>query len=360
MFRKKKITDDRYTLKLLVMRFSAMGDVAMTVPVVKALALSRPDVLIYVASRPFAKAFYEGLAPNIVFLPIDLKATRYKGIAGLEHLYRDLTNLTPDVVADLHDVLRTKYVSMRFMLAGIPVSTIKKYRKERKLLTKGKINNITSVFARYADVFEDIGFILPSLFDSANTEPTLDMKGYEPQCDSSLLETVKNNSAIGIAPFAAHKGKIYPLEKMETVIALLRAEYPSYPILLFGAGKKEEEVFKSWCKKFTNVHYASRLCKSLRDEIFIMQHLSCLISMDSANMHLASLVNTTVVSVWGATHTGAGFLGWRQTYDDVVEADLPCRPCSIYGNKPCRLGDYPCLNNISPESIVEKVGKHLV
>ena len=86
-----------------------------------------------------------------------------------------------------------------------------------------------------------------------------------------------------------------------------------------------------------------------------MSHLDVMISMDSSNMHLASLTDTPVVSIWGATHPFAGFLGWRQTTDNAIQISLDCRPCSIFGNKPCLRGDYACMQNIAPETIVEKV-----
>ena len=77
-----------------------------------------------------------------------------------------------------------------------------------------------------------------------------------------------------------------------------------------------------------------------------MSHLDVMLSMDSANMHLASLTGIPVVSVWGATHPMAGFLGYNQDPENVIQIDLECRPCSIYGNKPCQRGDYACLQNI--------------
>ena len=357
---KGKNTEEQYTLRLLVIRFSAIGDVAMTVPVVKALALSRPDVHVIVASRPYAKAFYEGLAPNVDFVGVDLKDKRYKGLFGLERLYKDLTAFCPDVVADLHDVLRTKYLAMRFMIAGIPVSVIDKCRKERKKLLKGEGEGLVSVFARYATVFENIGFVIPGLFDNKSPEPVIDIKHHVPQCSKNILEHVVTKGAIGIAPFAAHEGKIYPVEKMERVIKLLRERFPTYPLLFFGGGKRDEEVFNAWCQKFSNVFFASRECHDMRDEMYLMQYLQCMVSMDSANMHLASLVGVPVVSVWGATHTAAGFMGWKQSYDDIVERHMECRPCSIYGNKPCKRGDYACLNDIEPEEIVNKVAKHVI
>ena len=95
----------------------------------------------------------------------------------------------------------------------------------------------------------------------------------------------------------------------------------------------------------------------MSDELILMSHLDVMVSMDSSNMHMASLVGTKVVSIWGATHPYAGFMGWRQSEENAVQLDMPCRPCSVYGNKPCLRGDYACMNNISPEMIIEKIAK---
>ena len=86
-----------------------------------------------------------------------------------------------------------------------------------------------------------------------------------------------------------------------------------------------------------------------------MRQLDVMVSMDSANMHLASLVGTPVVSVWGATHPYAGFMGFGQKEENAIQLDMPCRPCSIYGNKPCHRGDYACLRDIAPARIINKV-----
>ena len=143
---------------------------------------------------------------------------------------------------------------------------------------------------------------------------------------------------IGIAPFAAHKGKIYPPQLMEQVIAQLIQKQPNARIFLFGQGELEEEYFKQWCDQYQQCLYVGKM-----------------LSMDSANMHLASLTAIPVVSIWGATHPMAGFLGYHQSQENAIQVDLDCRPCSIFGNKPCKRGDYACLNNIPPERIVERI-----
>ena len=94
---------------------------------------------------------------------------------------------------------------------------------------------------------------------------------------------------------------------------------------------------------------------NMRTELNLMRHLDVMLSMDSANMHLASLVNIPVVSIWGATHPYAGFMGWKQLPVNTVQLDLSCRPCSVYGQKPCWRGDYACLRDIKPEQVIAKI-----
>jgi ADP-heptose:LPS heptosyltransferase len=156
----------------------------------------------------------------------------------------------------------------------------------------------------------------------------------------------------GIAPFAAHQGKIYPLDKMEVVVRELAKS--GEPIYLFGAGKKEKEILDAWGDKYENVY--SLVGKySMDEEIAFMRTLRLMLTMDSANMHLASIVGTRVLSIWGATHPNTGFLGYGQNESDCIQRnDLPCRPCSIYGNKKCKFGDYRCLD-MSPEIIIKRV-----
>jgi signal transduction histidine kinase len=165
---------------------------------------------------------------------------------------------------------------------------------------------------------------------------------------------------IGIAPFAAHEGKVYPPHLMQQVIEQLIQQHPQAHIFLFGRGEQEDKYFAEWCRQYPQCVNVSKLANSLRQELILISHLNVMISMDSSNMHLASLTGTPVVSVWGATHPYAGFMGWGQKEENAVQLDMDCRPCSIYGQKPCKRGDYACMNNIKPETIVEKTNNILL
>ena len=119
----------------MVIRFSALGDVAMVVPVVWALATQYPDVRITVLSRAFARPLFADLAPNVNFMEADLKH-EYRGMRGLNALYRRLVAKQFTKVADLHDVLRSEYLRMRFNVGHYRVEHIRKHRKQRRQLTK--------------------------------------------------------------------------------------------------------------------------------------------------------------------------------------------------------------------------------
>lgn len=323
----------------------------MTIPVVYACACQHPEVNFTVLSREFVRPLFGQMPPNVHFMGADLKG-KHKGIVGLEQLFDELHPMGFDAVADLHDVLRSKYLRMRFRLACVKTARIDKGRREKKALTsvaRKKLVPLKSSFERYADVFRSLGLEVTPRFTSVFGSGNGDL-----QAVRQVVDVEKGTDKwIGIAPFAAHKGKVYPLRLMEQVVAALSA-VDGYRIFLFGAGESERGTLENWEQQYKNVH---SLAGKLRmdGELIIMSHLDVMLSMDSANMHLASLVGTPVLSVWGATHPYAGFMGWGQSLSRAIQLDLSCRPCSIYGDRSCMRGDYACLALIRPDTIVERI-----
>ncbi len=329
---------------VLVFRFSALGDVAMTIPVVRQVLDQYPELHIHFVSNKAFAPLFKGI-DRLHFYPADLKG-EHKGVTGLFRLFRELRHAAkPDALADLHQVLRTKVLRFYFGVAGVRMAVLHKGREERAALTRKKdkmLEQLPSMISRYADVFHHLG--LPVELDEhyipLNIRDKKDM----------------NKSAvrlIGIAPFAKHPEKMYPEEKMKEVIAALAAE-KNFQILLFGGGPAETEKLTAWEKAYPNV--TSMAGKStLDEELRTIASLDLMISMDSANMHLASLVGVKVISIWGATHPFAGFYGWGQDPANAVQADLFCRPCSVFGNKTCYRGNRECMQLITPGSIVAKV-----
>lgn len=329
--------------KLLAIRLSALGDICMTLPVIDSFCRAYPSIEVtFLTSKPGAAITKSVLnLPNLKIIAINKKD--FNGLKGMNRLYKEMKALHFDAVADLHDVLRTKWVDFRFKLSGCPVEKINKGRKEKKLLVTQKNNvQLKSGIERYSEVFNRLGFNF-----------NVDYLGQEHRLDSTAKLV-----SIGIAPFAQHKGKIYPVEKMKQVIDKLIQASSDLHIYLFG-GPEDAPILQPWADEYPSQVTNVAGKQTFAEDLALMSGLRLMISMDSANMHLASLVGLRCLSIWGATHIHAGFLGYNQKEEDVISLDLPCRPCSIYGNKPCKFGDYRCLNGIEPKTIVSKIIKEI-
>lgn len=324
------------------MRFSAMGDVAMTVPVVHSLALAHPEIKITMLTRNNLVPFYQWMPANVSCIGVNLND--YKGVVGLERLYRQLKVNNYDAIADIHDVLRTKYLRTRFSIKGAKVVVIDKGRKEKKdLISHGiEYDALKPMFERYQETFAGLGLFFPLAFQDYRMRAMADKR------EMPIL--VSSKPCVGIAPFAAHESKIYPLDKMKEVAWLLADE--GYHVYLFGAGRNEQSILSSWEKN--EVESVAGKLGNLSNELLLMSRLKLMISMDSSNMHMAAMMGTPTLSIWGATHPKAGFVAWHQSSDSILSIELPCKPCSIYGNKPCIYGDYRCLTGITPQKIVNK------
>jgi ADP-heptose:LPS heptosyltransferase len=334
---------------ILVIRFSAMGDVAMTVPAIKNLLQQHPDLHISFVSNAFFAPLFEALE-RVHFYPADLKG-KHNGIAGLYRLFRELKMNRFDAIMDLHNVLRSQVLRSFFKLTGYKIFVIDKGREEKKVLARREhkvFRQLTSTHQRYAEVFRKAGLAV-----ELNAAAPIFTKQALPVSIQSFFH--EDKKVIGVAPFAQHEEKMYSLERMKEILKLLAV---NNNILLFGGGKYETDVLQEWEKEIANV-FAVAGKFPFKEELAIISNLDLMLSMDSANMHLASLYKVPVVSVWGATHPFAGFYGWGQDEKNIVQIDLECRPCSVFGNKPCFRGDHACMQWISIDNITQKIASLL-
>ncbi len=345
MVKKKK------TPHVLLIRLSALGDVVMLLPVVRSMREQHPDVALTVLSQPFARPFFEAIE-GVNFIEADIRK-RNKGIRGLWRLARTLEKENDfTAIADVHSVLRSWLLIFFLRLLHLPhlykIRSIDKGRKEKKLLTreKGKkLFPLTHTVKRYADVLQRLDCKVQIPYELGGLTPV--------EIPATLLSVLNKNSLrVGIAPFAKHRGKIYPLERMQELVKRLVKQ--DIQVLLFGSRGEEELLLERWATK-PNIVVLPAYHLNLQEELSVMQRLDLMVSMDSANMHLASWAGTPVISIWGATHRYAGFYGWGQSENLSVEREeLDCRPCSIYGNKKCLRGDYACLD-ISVDELLKRI-----
>ncbi len=335
---------------ILVIRFSALGDVAMTVPVVAQVAKQYDANITLLTKKAFAPLF--STLENITVFSPDFD-NKHKGFFGLWRLFRELKKGQEwDAIVDLHDVLRTKILRYFFCLSGTKVAVINKNRSEKKQLTQKrnkKFQQIPFVQDEYANTFKRAGF-------PVEVKPVC-LYNKNEKLSGELIDITgeKSEKWIGIAPFAKHEPKMYPLSCMEKVIEYFSSK--DVKIFLFGGGKHETDILVGLQNKHPHaISLAGKV--SFENELRIMSHLDCMLTMDSGNMHLANLVNIPVVSVWGATHPYAGFLSKGNMQNEQIQLQLDCRPCSVFGNKPCYKGTNECMN-INPQVIIEAIEKKI-
>ncbi|WP_246130337.1 glycosyltransferase family 9 protein [Bizionia saleffrena] len=328
---------------ILVIRLSAMGDVAMAVPVLRAFTEQHPQVRLTVLTRAFFKPFFKDLKQVTVYAP-NLKG-KHKGVLGMYALAKELKTLDIDAVADVHNVLRSKL--LKWFLKGLPFKQIDKGRKEKEALIKGTaVKQLKTTHERYADVFRALGFDLdlsaPTFPDSKNLS-------------GNALALIGNDSNkwIGIAPFAQYDSKMYPIDLMEDVITVLSKQHT---VLLFGGGKDEISLLNALESKYDNViNVAGKL--TFTEELDVISNTDVMLAMDSGNAHIAAMLGKKVVTVWNVTHPFAGFAPFNQPASNSLLAnreEFPLIPTSVYGNK------YPegyekAARSIRPKDIIATI-----
>ena len=304
----------------------------------------------YRTELPFVNRMYgdtlqrfiqNGIGDQTTLFPM---RTRLK---GLVRLLRLLSKEDIGLVADLHNVLRSWLVDAYFRLRGCRVAMLDKGRKARLALLRerGSGAQHKAYTTRYFEVFRRLGFAVEPTFTTVLEHDTA-----QPDFTAVLPDAEK--VAIGIAPFARYQNKTYPLQLMEQVVAQLSAD-GRFRVLLFSGGKHEREQMEAWQGRYPNtLSVAGRY--SLDDEIRLMARVRVMVTMDSANMHLASLVGTPVVSVWGSTTPQCGFMGWGQQQAYAMLMGCDCQPCTIAGSNSCRRGDFRCLQ-FAPDALCRRI-----
>lgn len=336
-------------MRLLVIRTSAMGDVALITPVLREMKKRFPEVEIIMLTRPAFKSFFTQSDNLSIFSP-DFKK-RHRGFPGLLRLYRDIKRQGRiDYVIDLHDVIRSKILRFLFRLSGTPVSVIDKGRRDKRDLILGRRKiQLKHTVIRYCDAFAGAGFALePS--DRQNIIPTTG--GLDRTGEILKLSTGLN---IGIAPFAKHKLKMWPEENMVRLMNLI-SEKQSTGFFLFGGIEESNQIEEFNKKVLGSVNLSGIL--SLEEELAVMSRLDFMIAMDSSNMHMTALVGTKVLSIWGGTDPLNGFGAWMQPDEYAIRIpidELTCRPCTTYGKGDCMRGDLACMNWLTPEIVFQKM-----
>jgi ADP-heptose:LPS heptosyltransferase len=340
-------------MHLLVFRFSAIGDVALTLPVLRGLLIINPELRITLVSNEMFRSYFRNI-DRLTLFPVDFK-NKYQGFRGLVRLYRELSKIDNyDYVIDLHGVLRSYVLGILFRLKGKHVFGIDKGRKEKSDLIKGNIfHPLKHTTERYLDVFRHLPLKTWIPYDSYFS--------FDPASILNLMNRYPKKTGeiwVGIAPFSKHPLKNWPLENMKSLMRNMgkksRVRY-----FIFGGGSRELAEIDRLIEEFPGALNAAKEL-NFNDELDLITQLDLMISMDSANMHIASFSGVKTVTLWGATHPYAGFSAYHSNNAldiQISKEQLNCRPCSVFGKGTCRRKDFACMNWLTPEKVYQEIRK---
>ena len=338
-------------MRILVIRFSAMGDVALTTPVISGIEMSHPDAEIVMLTRPAFKSFFAEDDRFKLFLP-DFNG-KHKGFIGIIRLFIDLKKIGKfDCVVDLHNVIRSRILGLLFGLTGTTITVVDKGRSEKRRLIKGIEKKLLKhSVERYLETFKRAGFTI-----NVTNGPWIRPTENAFQELSRMFESEKTLN-IGVAPFAKHPLKMWPEKYIEKLLGMISKDR-NVKFWFFG-GKEDETSLEALAAKVENAYcFAGKY--TLDIELAAISKLNFMIAMDSSNMHMAALVSTKVISIWGATDPMTGFGAWRQPENYSIRVstkELTCRPCTVFGKGSCRRGDFACMEMLTPEITYDRIIK---
>jgi ADP-heptose:LPS heptosyltransferase len=344
--------------KILVLRFSAMGDVVLLVPAIKALIAAYDDVEVTVVTRPKFASFFTDIE-RVIPYPADVDYT-YTGILGMRDLFGKLMRKASyDVVIDMHDHMRTIILRSLFKLFGVKVVVFEKGRPDKKQFTRRENKNtqpLPHTVERYRQAFVQAGFDKVRLDERPPYFPVRDAARDQVNTWLQEQKLQKQTSWIGVAPFAAHTSKVWPEANYFAVIEQWLARHKAR-FFLFG-GEKDIKFFESLRARFPDDVVIVAGALKIKQELALMQMLDLMLCVDSSNMHLAALSGTRLLSIWGGTDPDVGFGPFKYGDESILQISrevLPCRPCSVYGTEKCLRGDFACLTFIKPDDVVKRM-----
>ena len=333
---------------VLVMRLSVLGNVAMVIPVLYPVCKANPDTRFIMLTKRWPASMFHDRPANLKVVDFDVNEN-HSGLFGLIKLAKRLYKMYDiDAVADLHNVSGTQVIDAYLRYRGAQIARLDREKPKRRALVKHKSTEpVSPIHERYRNVFKQLGFEAPDNFTHL-------YEGRDWPVSPIVLEKEPGQRWIAISPFSSHRQKAYPLELMEQVIAEL-SKRENYWIFLMGGGKAEKIALRGIARKYKRVTSMAEVKHSFIDEYALFAKCDLMLTMESANMHLASLVDLQAMTIWGPTSPACGYLGYNQVVEDDIQLDMDCRPCSITGDKACKYGDFRCLRNIKPEDIVKHV-----
>ena len=322
-------------MKILVVRFSSMGDIIYTTPVVRCLKTQLPDAEIHFLTKPVFKYIYDNnpyvdrlllLKPTLTETIEEIKAEKY------------------DYLIDLHNNLRTSMIKLR---TGIKSSTYKKQRIRKWLSLKLHLKLVPPVHLveRYLKTVKFLGV--------KNDGRPIDYYVKAEHDLGKLLPASHQSNYIAFIIGATHFTKRMPNEKIISICKKINS-----PIVLLG-GEDVKTNGNEIVKAIGDNIYNACGTTSLDESVFLVSRAEKIMGFDTGLTHIAEAFDKPIASIWGGTVPELlGVQPYMVKYAEVIDINLPCRPCSKFGLEKCPLGHFKCMNNI-PEEVVIDFANHI-
>lgn len=333
--------------KILVIRFSSLGDIILTTPVLDALKENyRDSEICFLNKQKYQGLFEADLRINsvIYFQP----GEKDKGVAGLFRLIKRLNHEKFDMVVDLHSNLRSFFIRTL-------VKAQKKIRYNKRLIPrlqmvyfkKWKTSSVSTVES-YLKSLEKIGMKVE------NGVPRLFVKNEERVWAERFLSGAGfkgEGLLIGIAPGAKWDTKKWGKDKFSSVAKKLCQDLPAKILLV---GDKNDLNLIEDIKDYVGEKKVIQAVDLPLDKLMaLIERCEAFISNDSGPMHLASALGVPTIGIFGPTYPGLGFSP-SGLKDKIFWAGVECSPCSLHGKKECVREKRFCMDEMMPEEVIQE------
>jgi len=323
-------------MKILVIRFSSMGDIIYTTPIVRCLKKQLLDAEVHFLTKPAFKYIYDNnphvdrlllLKPSLSDTIREIKAERY------------------DYIIDLHNNLRTTLIKLR---TGIKSSTYKKQRLRKWLSLKFKLKLVppAHLVERYLETVKFLGV--------KNDRQPID---YYIKAEYDLQKLLPASHQVAYVAFvigATHFTKRMPNYKIINICRKI-----NQPIVLLGGEDVKANGDEIANKVGTNVYNACGTT-SLDESVFLVSRAQKVLGFDTGLTHIAEAFDVPIASIWGGTVPELLGVQPHMVKDaEVIGIELSCRPCSKFGLEKCPLGHFKCMNNIPENKVTDFANRPL-
>jgi lipopolysaccharide heptosyltransferase II len=343
--------------KILIIRLSSIGDILLAAPLVRVLRARFPSSHIdFLVRKEYAELVRYNKNLNRI-VEFDTKT----GISGLCKLKKQLRAEHYDLVLDIHNSLRSRY--LRMLLGVEYIAVINKRIFARTMLVKFKKNyyrGFVSVADRYIETVNKFGV----RNDNAGLElhiPDEIKSRVAMRMAASGID--RSKKIMGVCPSAKHTTKCWPQERFAELGIRLANDYGAKIILFGGPADKERcgAITNAINKKYGKVCVVDLSGElSLLETAAAMECCTLVVTNDSGLMHIASAMKRKVAAIFGSTVREFGFFPVGTESMVVERTGLYCRPCSPIGRSTCPEGHFRCMNEIQVEDVAGAIKGMLV